>query len=49
MTFNGNKLVQIDLHPTLIINSQPNLVSAGDGGQFVIDQMRDGSEGLLNY
>jgi poly-gamma-glutamate synthesis protein (capsule biosynthesis protein) len=49
MTWAGNKLVQIDLHPTLIIDSQPNLVSAGDGGQFVIDQMRNGSEGLLPY
>ncbi len=49
MTFDGNRLVQIDLHPTLIVDAQPNLVAPNDGGQFVIDQMRNGSEGLLPY
>ena len=49
MTFDGTRLVQIDLHPTLIVDAQPNLVAPNDGGQFVIDQMRDGSEGLLPY
>ncbi len=49
LTFNGSQLVQIDFHTTLIIDSQPNLVSIADGGQFVIDQMRDGSQGLLDY
>jgi len=49
MTFSGSELVQIDLHPTVIIDAQPNLISAEDGGQFVFDQMRLGSEGLLDY
>lgn len=50
MTWSGDQLLQIDLHPTLIIDSQPNLiVSASDGGQFVFDQMQEGSEGLLGY
>lgn len=49
MTFSGSELVQIALHPTLIIDAQPNLVAADQGGQFVFDQMREGSEGLLDY
>jgi poly-gamma-glutamate synthesis protein (capsule biosynthesis protein) len=49
MTFNGNRLVQIQLHPTLIVDAQPNFVAPNDGGQFVLDQMRKGSEGLLPY
>lgn len=49
MTFSGSQLVQIELHPTLIIDAQPNLIAPNDGGQFVIDQMRLGSEGLLDY
>ena len=49
MTWSGNRLVQVDLHPTLIIDSQPNLLAADEGGQFVFDQMQEGSEGLLDY
>jgi len=49
MTFSGSELVQIELHPTLIIDAQPNLIAPEDGGQFVLDQMRLGSEGLLDY
>jgi len=49
MTFSGSELVQIELHPTLIIDAQPNLIAPEDGGQFVFDQMRLGSEGLLDY
>ena len=49
MTFDGTKLVQIQLHPTLIIDAQPNFVAPNDGGQFVLDQMREGSEGYLPY
>jgi hypothetical protein len=49
MTFSGTRLVQIELHPTLIVETQPNFVSPEDGGQFVFDQMREGSEGLLDY
>ena len=49
MTFSGTELVQIVLHPTLIIDAQPNLVAPDEGGQFVLDQMRESSEGLLGY
>jgi poly-gamma-glutamate capsule biosynthesis protein CapA/YwtB (metallophosphatase superfamily) len=48
MTFEGDRLVQIKLHPTLITDAQPNFANKRDG-QFVIDQMRNGSEGLLPY
>jgi poly-gamma-glutamate capsule biosynthesis protein CapA/YwtB (metallophosphatase superfamily) len=48
MTFDGDRLVQIQLHPTLITDAQPNFANDRDG-QFVIDQMRDGSDGLLPY
>jgi len=48
MTFSGRELVQIKLHATLIIDAQPNLVFPEDGGQFVFDQMRESSEGLIH-
>jgi len=41
--------VQVDLHPTLILDAQPNLVAPGDGGQFVLDQMRDASRSSLDF
>jgi poly-gamma-glutamate capsule biosynthesis protein CapA/YwtB (metallophosphatase superfamily) len=46
MTFYGSRLVQTQLHATLIIDSQPNLIAPEDGGQSVFDQMREGSAGL---
>jgi poly-gamma-glutamate capsule biosynthesis protein CapA/YwtB (metallophosphatase superfamily) len=49
LTFNGNRLVQVSLHPTLIIDSQPNLLAPADGGQYVLDQMKLGSQGLLSF
>jgi poly-gamma-glutamate capsule biosynthesis protein CapA/YwtB (metallophosphatase superfamily) len=49
MTWSGNRVVQIKLHASLIIDSQPNLISAADGGDFVFDQMRDASVELLPY
>jgi poly-gamma-glutamate synthesis protein (capsule biosynthesis protein) len=49
LTFNGNRLVQVSLHPTLIIDSQPNLLAPADGGQYVLDQMKLGSAGLLDF
>ena len=48
LTFNGSQLVQIQLHATLIIDAQPNLVGTEDAS-FVIDQMHDASQGLLPY
>jgi poly-gamma-glutamate capsule biosynthesis protein CapA/YwtB (metallophosphatase superfamily) len=49
LTFYGGRLVQVSLHATLIIDSQPNLVAPTDGGDFVYDQMKVGSQGLLDY
>ena len=49
MTFAGSELVQVDLHTTLIINSQPNLADPAGDGQFAYDLVRTGSEGLLPY
>jgi poly-gamma-glutamate capsule biosynthesis protein CapA/YwtB (metallophosphatase superfamily) len=49
MTFNGTTLVQVQLHATLIVDSQPNLCAAEDGGQFVFDQMREASDALPDY
>ncbi|HUR16367.1 MAG TPA: CapA family protein [Candidatus Limnocylindrales bacterium] len=49
LTFVGTELVQVNLHPTLLIDSQPNFVAPTQGGQYVIDQMIRGSQGLLNY
>ena len=49
LTFVGTELVQVMLHPTLIIESQPNFVAPSEGGQYVIDQMIRGSQGLLDY
>jgi poly-gamma-glutamate capsule biosynthesis protein CapA/YwtB (metallophosphatase superfamily) len=50
LTFNADRLVQVRLHPTLIVEDvQPNLLEHDAGGQRVIDRMRDASEGLLPY
>ncbi|MEX2547548.1 MAG: CapA family protein [Chloroflexota bacterium] len=49
MTFSGTELIQIELHATLLVDTQPNLVAPEDGGDFVFDQMREASEGLLDY
>jgi poly-gamma-glutamate synthesis protein (capsule biosynthesis protein) len=49
MTFNGATLVQVELHATLIVDSQPNLISAADGGDFVFEQMREASAGFFDY
>jgi poly-gamma-glutamate synthesis protein (capsule biosynthesis protein) len=48
LTFQGSRLVQAWLHPTLILDqAQPNLLDPEGDAQRVIDQMRDGSRGLL--
>jgi poly-gamma-glutamate capsule biosynthesis protein CapA/YwtB (metallophosphatase superfamily) len=50
LTFAGDRLAQAWLHPTLILNqAQPNFADPLGDGEFVIDQMRAGSEGLLRY
>jgi poly-gamma-glutamate synthesis protein (capsule biosynthesis protein) len=48
LTFQGSRLVQAWLHPTLILDqAQPNLLDPEGDAQRVIDQMRGGSRGLL--
>ncbi|CAN5740750.1 hypothetical protein BH23CHL7_BH23CHL7_03720 [soil metagenome] len=49
LTFQGDRLAQAWLHPTLMVEAQPNLINTGEDRQRVIDQMREGSEGLLPY
>ncbi|CAN5816223.1 hypothetical protein BH24CHL6_BH24CHL6_03440 [soil metagenome] len=50
LTFHADRLVQVQLHPTLIVDHvQPNLLEHDAGGDRVIGRMRDASEGLLPY
>ncbi|HUG17286.1 MAG TPA: CapA family protein, partial [Thermomicrobiales bacterium] len=49
MTFNGDRLVQVWLHTTLIVDTQPNLANPETDGQFAYDLVRRGSRGLLDY
>jgi hypothetical protein len=50
LTFQGDRLVQVRLHPTLIVDHvQPNLLEYVAGGDRVIERMRDASEGMLPY
>ena len=50
LTFNGDTLVQAWLHPTVILDqAQPNLLHNDEDLRRVLDQMRDGSAGLLDY
>ena len=39
----------MDLHPTLIIDGQPNLLEAAGGGSRVLDQVRKTSASLLGW
>ncbi len=49
LSFVGRRLVQVDLHPTLIIDGQPNLLEASGGGAGVLDQVRKTSASLLGW
>jgi len=50
LTFHADRLVQARLHPTIIVDqAQPNLLDEPEDRQRVIDQVRDGSRGLLPY
>jgi poly-gamma-glutamate capsule biosynthesis protein CapA/YwtB (metallophosphatase superfamily) len=50
LTFRGDQVVQAWLHPTVILDqAQPNLLTTDEDLRRVLDQMRDGSEGLLDY
>ena len=47
LTFAGRRLVQVDLHPTLILAaSQPNLIDAAGGGDALLRAIRASSERL---
>jgi poly-gamma-glutamate synthesis protein (capsule biosynthesis protein) len=47
LTFAGRNLVQVDLHPTLILDSsQPNLLEPAGGGDALLAAIRAGSERL---
>jgi poly-gamma-glutamate capsule biosynthesis protein CapA/YwtB (metallophosphatase superfamily) len=49
LTFVGRRLVQVDLHPTLIIDGQPNLLEPAGGGNGVLAQIRKTSAALLGW
>jgi poly-gamma-glutamate capsule biosynthesis protein CapA/YwtB (metallophosphatase superfamily) len=49
LTFAGRRLVQVDLHPTLIIGGQPNLLDPATDGQTVLGQVRATSQSLLGW
>ncbi len=49
LTFVGHKLVQVDLHPILIIDGQPNLLDPAGDGKVVLDQVRATSGRALGW
>jgi poly-gamma-glutamate capsule biosynthesis protein CapA/YwtB (metallophosphatase superfamily) len=49
LSFVGRRLVQVDLHPTLIIDGQPNLLEPAGGGNGVLAQIRKTSAALLGW
>jgi poly-gamma-glutamate synthesis protein (capsule biosynthesis protein) len=50
LTFNGPTLVQVRLHPTLILDqAQPNLLDPAGSGRVVLDRLYDASKKLLPW
>ncbi|MDQ3938683.1 MAG: CapA family protein, partial [Chloroflexota bacterium] len=50
LTFHAERLAQVRLHPTLIVDDvQPNLLDYDAGGERVFRRMREASDGLLPY
>ncbi len=49
LTYVGSRLVQIDLHPTLIIQGQPNLLDPGGDGSRLLNAIRRTSEPGLRW
>ena len=50
MTFVGTRLVQVDLHPTLILDRcQPNLLDPAGDGSTMLNAVRKASAGLLDW
>ena len=49
LTFDGGRLAQIDIHPTIELDrSQPNLLDAADG-QLILERIRTASRGFLHW
>ena len=49
LTFDGGRLAQIDIHPTIELKrSQPNLLDATDG-QLILERIRTASRGFLHW
>ena len=46
LTFSGRRLVQVDLHPTLFLDSQVTLLDPGGGGNALLRSIRSASERL---
>jgi poly-gamma-glutamate capsule biosynthesis protein CapA/YwtB (metallophosphatase superfamily) len=50
MTFVGTRLLQVDLHPTLILDRcQPNLLDPAGDGSTMLNAVRKASAGLLDW
>ena len=49
LTFVGTRLVQVDLHPILIIDGQPNLLDPTGDGKVILDQVRATSGQALGW
>ena len=50
LTFDGRRLLQASLHPTLIVDqAQPNLLNRAEDGKRVIDRARKASESLGRF
>jgi hypothetical protein len=49
LTFDGSRLAQIDIHPTIELDrSQPNLLDPTDG-QLILERIRTASRGFLRW
>ena len=47
LTFHGRQLLQVDLHPTVLIDlAQPNLLDPDRDGRVVLKRMEKASKGL---
>jgi hypothetical protein len=50
LSFNGSRLVQARMHPTLILDqAQPNFLDPAGDGRVVLGQLYDASKGLLPW
>jgi hypothetical protein len=50
LTYVGNRLVQVDLHPTLMVDhSQANLLDPAGDGRRVLDRIRVASARTLHW